>query len=176
VRIDQLAKLLGRPVEVAAVPFTARYPQGLVRWEIGKGTAGLVICVGVVVVMQPAGWVAVLLLIIAALFAAYVYQQVRRLPLHFTVDDHGVTRIQGHQRTPFRWNELQEFRLNYYPNGRKATMGTLVVVLRNGQGKLKVDSSLDHFPALLQRAARAARERSLTLHPTTEANLTQLDL
>ena len=55
-------------------------------------------------------------------------------------------------------------------------MGTLVLVLHDGTGKLKVDSTLDHFPTLLSRAARAARERNLELRPTTEANLDQLGL
>ena len=176
VRTEQLAKLLGRPVEVAAVPFTARYPERALKWEMAKGGIGVAACVGVVFVLQPATWLAVPLLVIAALFGTYVTQQLGRLPLRFAVDDVGVTRIKGGQRTPFRWNELEEFRLNYYPNGRKAAMGMLVVVLRNGRGRLKVDSTLDQFPALLARAAEAARERRLELHPTTQANLAQLEL
>jgi hypothetical protein len=176
VRTDQLAKLLGRPVELASVPFSGRYPQGVLTWEIAKGCAGLAICLGIVVLLQPTPWIAWPLLVVAALFGAYLTQQARRVPLRFAVDDVGVTRIRGGQRTHWRWNELDEVRLNYYPNGRKASMGMLVLVLRNGKGRLKVDSSLDHFPALLSRAAQAARERNLALHPTTQANLDQLGL
>jgi hypothetical protein len=82
----------------------------------------------------------------------------------------------GQRPRHLRWGELENFRLNYYPNGRKASTGTLVVILQAGDGRVKVDSGLDHFPTLLCRAAQAARERELDLHPTTEANLNQLGL
>jgi hypothetical protein len=176
VRTEQLAKLLGRPVELAPVPFTGRYPQGVLTWEIIKSAIGLGVCVGLVYFLSPTPFIAWPLLGVGALFGAYLLQQARRVPVRFAVDEQGVTRIRGSQRAPWRWNELEDFRLNYYPNGRKATMGTLVMVLRNGKGRLKVDSSLDQFPALLSRAAQAARERNLTLHPTTQSNLDQLGL
>ena len=175
-RTDQLAKLLGRPVEVAPLPVTGRYPEGVLKWEIGKAAAGIVLCLGLVVALRPSPWIAVPLLIVTGLFCTYLAQQVRRLPLRFALDEHGVTRIHGGQHGSFRWNELQDFRLNYYPNGRKATMGTLVIVLRNGKTRLKIDSTLDHFPTLLAHAAQAARDRRLELHPTTVANLDQLGL
>lgn len=172
----QLAKLIGRPVEVAPLPVTGRYPQDVVTWEIVKGAAGIAVCLGIVVFLQPVTWIAWPLVIIAAMFVAYLVQQAGRMPLRFMMDDAGVTRVAGGRREPFRWNELKELRLNYYPHGRKAAMGMLVLVLRNGQRKLKVDSSLDHFPTLLSHAAQAARERELELHPTTRANLSQLGL
>ncbi|HKI98742.1 MAG TPA: hypothetical protein VKB51_09740 [bacterium] len=175
-RTDQLSKLLGRPVEVAPVPFTGRYPQRMLTWEIVKACAGVAICGGMVLLLRPTPWIGWPLVGAAALFAAYLYQQATRVPLRYTVDDTGVTRIKGAQRTPLRWSELKDVRLAYYPNGRKATMGTMVLVLRNGKTRFKMDSSLDHFPALLSRAAQAARERELALHPTTQANLEQLEL
>lgn len=175
-RTGQLSKLIGRPAEVAPIPVTGRYPERMVRWEIAKAALGVAVCLGVVVAMQPSPFIAWPLGLVAVLFALYLGQQVARLPMRFAVDDAGVTRVRGSQRQPFRWNELREFRLNYYPNGRKASMGTLVLVLRNPTGKLKIDSSLDHFPTLLSRAAQAARERELELHPTTQANLEQLGL
>jgi hypothetical protein len=176
VRTDQLAKLLGRPVEVEPMPLTGRYPQKVLTTEVVKGAVGVAVCVGMVLALQPTAWIAVPLLAVGAMFGAYLTQQVRRMPLRFAIDDVGVTRIHGPQRTPFRWNELEDVRLNYYANGRKAAMGTLVLVLRNGSGRLKVDSGLDHFPTLLSRAAQAARDRQITLHPTTTANLDRLGL
>jgi hypothetical protein len=176
VRTDQLARLLGRPVELAPTPLTGSYPRRMLRWEVAKGSVGAAVCLGIVLTLAPSPWIAVPLLAVGALFAAYVSQQVGRMPLRFSLDDTSVTRIRGAQRTPLRWSELEELRLNYYPNGRKAAMGMLVLLLRNHQGRLKVDSSLDHFPTLLSRAAGAARERGLTLHPTTAANLDKLGL
>lgn len=172
----QLSKLIGRPVELAPVPVTGRYPQSALNWEIGKGILGAVVCVGLVVGLRPSEWLAWPLGMIAVLFALYALQQARRKPLCFAVDDVGVTRIQGAQRTPLRWSELDDFRLNFYPNGRKAAQGMLVVVLRKGREQVKIDSNLDHFPTLLARAAQAVRERQMELHPTTADNLTKLGL
>lgn len=171
-----LSKLIGRSAELAPIPLTGRYPQRLLNREVVKSGLGLALTLGVVVLLNPSAWVSVPLLVVAALFALYLIQQAARYPLRFTVDDAGVTRVRGAERKAFRWSELKQFRLNYYPNGRKASMGTLVLVLHDGAGKLKVDSTLDHFPTLLSRAAQAARERNLELRPTTEANLDQLGL
>ncbi len=176
VRTDNLGKLLGREVEVAPVPFTGRYPTRAVRWEATKAGIGIAACLGVMLYLNPTAWIAWPLAIIAVLFGLYLWQQLTRLRLSYRVDASGITREQGGQRTALHWQELTDMRLNYYPDGRKASTGMLVLVLRNGQQRFKVDSSLDHFPGLLARAAEAARERGLELHPTTQANLSQLDL
>lgn len=173
---EPFSKLIGRPATVEPLPATARYPQDVLLWESAKSGIGAAVCVGVLVALEPSPWIGWPVALVAGLFAAYLLQQVRRIPLRFDVDDTGVTRIRGGRRTALRWEQLNSLRLNYYPNGRKAASGTLVLVLRNGSQRFKVDSNLDHFATLLARAAQAARSKGLELHPTTEANLAQLGL
>ena len=183
-RIDQLTKLTGRPVEDAPLPLTAAYPRAGVHVEVGKAVAGIVCCVAFVAGVQPSPWLGVPVLGMALAFGAYLWQQTGRYSFRLRVDENGVARTQRGRSFTLPWASLSDFRLNYYPNGRKARTGTLVVVLwgggRTGAGggrhRIKADSALDHFPALLSRAARAAHERELVLHPTTVANLEKLEL
>jgi len=177
VNIEQLAKLIDRPgITVDPLPVTGRYPESKVTREIVKGALGLALSLGLVVGLGPGPWIAVPVLGVAVLFGLYLWQQVRRFSLRIQVDDTGVTLVKGDRREAFRWGDLKDFRLNYYANGRKATTGTLVVVLKAPPGRAKLDSTLDHFPSLLQRAAQAAQAQALNLHPTTQANLEQLGL
>src|SRR5574341_1145442 len=39
-QLGLMAKLIGRPVEVKALPLTGRYAPATLRWEAGKGIAG----------------------------------------------------------------------------------------------------------------------------------------
>ncbi len=188
-RTDNLTKLIGQPVEVASLPVTGSYPRDMLTREVVKGGAGIVICLGIVLLLNPSTWLAVPLTGIAGLFGLYVWQQARRYSLRLEMGEAGVIRVRGENRTAFHWSDLRDFRLNYYAHGRKSSQGTLVIVLKCGSNassskpvktvkpvKLKVDSSLDHFPTLLLHAAGAARKSGLELHPTTAANLEQFDL
>jgi hypothetical protein len=137
---------------------------------------GLATCLAILVVLRPSPWIGWPVVGVAVLFALYLLQQARRFTLRLRMDETGVLREGGGSGQTVPWQELRKLRLNYYPHGRKAAMGTLVLVLGSGRVRLKVDSTLDHFPTLLARAAAAARERSLELHPTTQNNLEQLGL
>lgn len=189
VRTDNLSKLTGQPAEVASLPVTGSYPRNVLTREVVKGGVGIAICLGIVLLLNPSTWLAVPLTGIAGLFGLYVWQQARRFSLRLEMDETGVIRVRGENRTAFHWSDLRDFRLNFYAHGRKSSQGTLVIVLKCGSNaspgkpgktvkpaKLKVDSSLDHFPTLLLNAAGAARKSSLELHPTTLANLDQFEL
>ncbi len=159
------------------MPLEARYPPGQLRTEMIKAGTGVAICLGFVAAVRPAAWLAWVLAALAAMFAVYLWQQVLRTTVRLRLDESGVTRrMAGSGNRAIAWRALDDFRLNFYPHGRRARQGTLAVVLRQGGLRIKADSSLDHFPTLLERGARAARENRLALHPTTAANLEQLDL
>lgn len=175
-QLGLMAKLIGRPVEVKALPVTLRYAPDALRWEAIKSGVGALICAGIVVGLQPAVWIAVPVGIVGLMFAYYGVQQVRRGGVSVEVDDRAATRVHGTQRVSIAWEKLESFRLHFYAFGRKAQEGTLEVRLAAGGDKFKVDSTIDHFPTLLVQAARVSRERNLTLDPTTVANLEQLGL
>lgn len=173
---DRLARLMGRPVEVEALPFTARYPRRMLWWEVGKSGAGVAFCGGFIVAVNPAQAVAWILGAVGLMFGLYLVQQARRFPVRLRVHDQGITPGEDGADT-LRWEAVRRFRLKFYPHGRRAESGTLVLIMADGgTRKLKVDSSLDAFPSVLAHAAEAAREHEVTLDETTEANLAQLGL
>lgn len=176
VDLENLSKLLNRPVALTSLPTTSRYPPAVLTREVVKAVLGLGLCVGVLVALRPTPWVGWPLAGVALMFALYLQQQTRRFFVQVRVDDGGVVRTGATGQQAIRWSELKDLRLNYYPNGRKAQTGTLMLVLKGERKRIKVDSALEEFGTLLARAAQAARERELELHPTTQANLAQLGL
>jgi hypothetical protein len=175
-QLGLMAKLIGRPVEVKALPVTLRYAPDVLRWEAIKSAIGALICGGIVVGLDPSVWMAVPVGIVGAMFAFYGVQQLRRGGVTVEVDEDAATRIHGVRRTTIPWEKLETFRLHFYAFGRKAQEGTLEVRLGAGGDKIKVDSTIDHFPTLLVHASRVARAQNLRLDPTTVANLDQLGL
>ena len=176
---DQLAKLIGRDVEIVPLPIEAAYPRNILQWEVAKSAAGLAGCLAMIVFLQPSPWVAWPIGIVALVFGYYLWQQAGRYAVRIRLDETGASVSRGGRRKEFPWDRLKDFRLEFYPNGRKARSGSLVIKLYRDAERLRVDSTLDHFPTFLIRAAsaaRAAQEGGLTLHPTTVVNLDKLGL
>jgi hypothetical protein len=175
-QLGLMAKLIGKPVEVKALPVTLSYAPSLLRWEAGKSAAGAGVCFAIVLGLQPSLWVGVPVAVVGGLFVLYGLQQWRRGGLHYEVDQQAATFVRGTRRESIPWGQMDGFRLHFYAFGRKAREGTLEVRLSAGRRRFKVDSAIDHFPTLLVQAAGIARERGLPLDPTTQANLDQLGL
>ena len=173
---EKLARLLGREITIPPLPLTMTYPLARLRWEILKSTLGALACWALILGLAPVLFVAIPIGLVGALFTYYTVQQLVRLFLRLEVDKSGVTLHLGSRQQQTLWKDLSFLRLHYYPQGKKASAGTLVLTLRGKTGKIKVDSGLDHFPSLLTRAAAAARKNKLELHPTTESNLKELEL
>ena len=175
----ELGKLIGRDVEIAPLPVEAAYPRPMLHWEVAKAALGVVCCLAILIGLQPSPWVAWPIGGVALMFGYYLRQQAGRYAFRIRVDETGASVMRGGRRLEFPWERLKDFRLEFYPNGRKAQSGSLVVKLFRDTERLRVDSTLDHFPTFLIRAAsaaRAAQEGGLTLHPTTVVNLDKLGL
>ncbi len=177
-RSDRLVRLIGRPAEMADLPVTLAYPPRELGWETFKGCLGMGACFGLVGLLQPSIYIAVPVGGFGLLFLFYTIRQIRRRSLSYVLDESGITRGRGDNRQVIPWPELQKLLLNFYPVSRRGSAGMLVLILNGGPGpfKFKLDSTIGHFPILLDRAAGAARERKLPLDPTTEANLDHLEL
>ena len=174
--LEKLTRLMGRAAEIAPLPLSLAYPKkGLVKEGV-KGLFGAAGCFAIVVFGQPTPWVGWPAGIVGLLFGAYFLQQVSRYYLNLRLEENGLIReLLGFRKT-IRWPELARLRLHFYPQAKGSGKGMLVLTLWSGKHRIKLDSTLDHFPALLARAAEAARERGLEHHPTTAENLTHIGL
>ena len=175
----QLGKLIGREIEIVPLPVEAAYPRKGVHWEVGKTSLGIAGCLALILGLQPTPWLGFPIGGVALMFGYYLWQQAGRYGFRLRVDETGSSMMQGGRRLDFPWEHLKDFRLEFFPNGRHARKGSLVVKLFRDAERLRVDSSLDYFPTFLNRAAaaaRAAQENGLTLHPATVENLEKLGL
>ena len=173
---ENLTRLLGRPTEVLPVPLQPAYPRAVVIKEGIKAFLGTVAIFAIVIFLKPTPYIGWPLTAVGLLFFSYLYQQLSRYFLRLHVDDTGLIQELAGMRKAIRWTGLTDLRLNFYPQTKGANQGTLVLILKEGKRRIKVDSTLDHFPTVLSKASAAAREREIFLHPTTAENLGHLGL
>ena len=175
-KTDLLSKLIGRPVEFGQIPLIMRYPPDLLTREVVKSGLGLAVCLGILIFLKPIVFITWVLAAISAMFAYYLYSQLMRFKVQFALDEEGLSRQAGGPPRRIPWSQMDNLKLHYYSHGRRAKSGTLVLTLYQGKTKVKVDSTLDHFPTLLRTAASGARNKGLDMNPTTMENLEQLQL
>ncbi len=173
---EVLGRLLQRPVEVRTLPLSLAYPRGGVAREAVKGALGSGGCFALLAFLSPAPVVGVFFGAVGLSFLWYLLHQISRLYLRVRLDDTGLVQQLGGVEKAIRWREIEQLKLGYYPRGKGAGSGTLVLTLKGGGRRIKHDSSLDHFPTLLASAAAAVRASGITLQPTTLENLTLLEL
>ncbi|MCZ6556997.1 MAG: hypothetical protein O7A69_04370 [SAR324 cluster bacterium] len=175
-QIETLSRLMGRPAEVMPVPLKPAYPRRVLVKEGIKAFLGTATCLFIVFVLKPTPYIGWPIGAVGLLFFSYLLQQMSRYFLRLHVDDTGVIHEVAGRRKAIRWTELRDMRLNFYPQTKGAKTGTLVMILKAGKTRIKIDSTLDHFPTVLSKAAAVAREKEIFLHPTTAENLSELEL
>jgi hypothetical protein len=116
----------------------------------------------------------------AALFLVYFARTVCRQLTHIELDEAGIRArgpASGLLSAAIRWEDLRSLRLDYYSTRADREGGWMQLKLgdaqRTGQ-TIRIDSDLDGFAQVVERAARAAAERGLALEPSTLANLQAL--
>ena len=79
--------------------------------------------------------------------------------------------------TIIEWSRLDRLKLSYYSTKRDRTGGWMqLAVGSSGGGLVKVDSALDGFYDIVERAARAAEANHVDLTLATRANLKSMGI
>ena len=151
-----------------------RYPPAALAGDYARAAAGLAMTLPPLLLLDLAAWAGVPLGLAALLFAAYAARTAQRHATRVVMDEDGV-RAEGPFGGAVRWDALSGLRLRYYATRRDRTDGWLVLALIGG-GRVRVDSTLDGFDALAERAAEAARRNGLALDRTTQENLLALGM
>jgi hypothetical protein len=110
---------------------------------------------------------------LAALFAAHGVRTWVRSATRIEVGDEGIA-VRGPRKAMVRWDGLEQMRLTYYSTRRDGSKGWMQMKLKGAETTLRIDSTLDGFPALVRRAAAEAAKRGVELPPATQANLAAL--
>ncbi|WP_448191726.1 hypothetical protein [Azospirillum sp. sgz301742] len=151
-----------------------RYPPAGLMGDYARAAAGLAMTVSPLLLLTLTVWIAVPLGLAAILFAAFAARTAQRHVTRVVVDEDGV-RAEGPLGGAVRWDALSGLRLRYYATRRDRTDGWLVLTLTGG-GRVRVESTLDGFDALAERAAEAARRNAVPLDRATQDNLLALGI
>lgn len=157
-----------------------RYPPAALIGDYARAVAGLVLT-ALPLSLLPLGllrispWVTWPLGACALLFALFGARTAQRQFTRVTVDEEGL-RSDGPFGAALRWDELSGLKLRYYATRRGRDDGWMQGALRGPRGTVRLDSALEGFDAVIERAAAAARRNGVTLTPVTEDNLLALGI
>ena len=151
------------------------YPAAAMVGDYLRAAAGLV-PTGVVFATEPVGTVAATVLGgFAAVFGIFGLRTVLRHRTSLEMTDTEL-RAYGAWRGTISWAELDRMKLTYYSTRRDRRAGWMQLELRAGGTKVRLDSRIDGFDRLVQRAAEVAATHSVEMNETTLDNLQALGI
>lgn len=107
---------------------------------------------------------------LAVLFAGYGVRTWVRLQLSVSMSEDGLY-LTGPVTKNIHWDELSRLEMRYYAVRKNRAQGWMQATLASSGATVRLDSTLDGFPAIVRRAAAAAQNNGVTLSPTTLDNL-----
>ena len=141
----------------------ARLAPDYLRAGLGLAAAGLPLWA-----FELPGVVRAVFACLMVLFGAYAIDVARRQRSRVEVGEGGV--VIHPAGTRIDWSGLTGLRLVHFALRRDGKQGWMELRLDSGRRRVRVDSRLEGFGELVDRAMSAARARELALDPVTLAN------
>jgi hypothetical protein len=139
-----------------------RYPRQTLMADYVRAAIGVVLCAAPLLLLDVNRWLAAILAGGFALFALFFVRTALR---HRT------------RSILVEWSRIDRMKLSYVSTKRDRSDGWMQLSVGSTGGRLiKVDSSLEGFHDIVDRAARAAGSAGLLLSPATRANLKAMDI
>lgn len=146
-----------------------RYQSQHLRGDYIRAGVGLLLTLGPLFATSATGVSAIVLLVLAAVFAAFALRTLMRQHAEIICDAEGVSTT-GLWRATVRWRGLQRVKLSYFSTRRDREKGWMQLMLRGDTGTIRVDSQLEGFEALVARAAAALNANGLRVNDVTASN------
>lgn len=152
---------------------TFRYQASRVWPDVARGLAGFAVTAG------PLPWLLgspIPLFILGGLsvaFGIFTAGAARRLRTVVRLDETGIS-TSGSGGATVSWDDMQAVDLSYFSTRRDRERGWMQLRVRGNTGTIRVDSSLDGFRTVADRAIAAASARELPMTETTLANMSAL--
>ena len=148
-----------------------RYPRQTLWADYVRAATGTVLCGAPLLVLDVNRWLALVLGAGFVLFALFFLRTALRHHTRYVLGP-DTLRADGPAGTVVEWSRLDRMKLSYYSTKRDRSGGWMQLVVGSAGGRLvKVDSSLDGFHDIVERAARASEAAGVPLSATTRANL-----
>ncbi|MEE8333411.1 MAG: hypothetical protein V3R85_06145 [Alphaproteobacteria bacterium] len=147
-----------------------RYPPAAIRGDFARGGAGLALSLGPLYAVPPTSAAGLVLGGLAILFAIFGMRTWARQRMAVTLDTDSLL-ISGFSPKKVAWGALSALEMRYYTTRKARDQGWMQVTLRSEGVVVRLDSTLDGFPAIVRRAAAAAAANGVALSPATQENL-----
>ena len=146
------------------------YPAKVQRSDMIRGGVGLLLTAGPLIVL-PMHWVVSMLFGAAAiLFAVFTARIVQRALTRYEFGERGIV-ARGPLGVAIAWDDLDALKLQFFSTRRDRRNGWMLLVLKSGNRTLKLESTLDGFDQIVDRAAETAKVKRLELTDATTNNL-----
>lgn len=154
---------------------TLRYARATLYADYARTGFGILVFAGLPLAFHPALPVTVGCAVVALLFAAFGLRTLRRQLTEYRLSEEALEMV-GPFGARIGWQDLNKVSLRYYSTRRDRGRGWMQLTIK-GQGcSVRMESTIDRFDEVAERAARAARERGLALDRTTLDNLAHLGI
>lgn len=148
-----------------------RYPRPTLWADYLRATAGVVLCGAPLLLLDVNPWLALILFGGFLLFALFLVRTALRHHTRYVLAPDTLC-ADGPAGTLVEWSRLDRMKLSYFSTKRDRTGGWMQLTVGSAGGRqVKIDSSLDGFHDIVERAARAAEAAELPLSEATRANL-----
>lgn len=148
-----------------------RYPRQTVWADYIRATAGVLLCGLPLLFLEVNPALGLVLLAGLVLFALFLVRTALRHRTRYLLADDTLC-ADGPAGAVVEWHRLDRLKLSYFSTKRDRTDGWMQLTVGSAGGRaVKIDSSLEGFHDVVERAAAAARSGGLELSHATRANL-----
>jgi hypothetical protein len=152
-----------------------RYPIAALARDYASAVVGVALAAAPLILIPLNPYVAAGFALLLLLFLTFGLRTLQRQLSPLVMTESGIAST-GLVAVEIPWTGLDDVRLAYFSTRRDGAGGWMQLALRAGRRRLRLDSRIEGFAAIVERAIRAAVLRHLTLSATTMANLAALGL
>ncbi len=153
-----------------------RYPRRTLWADYARAGAGVVLCGAPLLLADVNRWVALILGAGFVLFALFLGRTALRQMTSYRLGADTLC-ADGPGGSIVEWARLDRLRLGYYSTKRDRTSGWMQLsVGSTGSRLVRIDSSLEGFHEIVERAAEAAVARDVEMTAATRANLRSMGI
>jgi hypothetical protein len=153
-----------------------RYPRQTLWADYIRATVGVVLCGGPLVALDVNRWMMLVLGAGFLLFVIFLGRTALRQRTRYVLAADTLC-ADGPAGTLVEWNRLDRLKLSYYSTKRDRSDGWMQLVVGSAGGRtIKIDSALEGFYDIVERAAAAAEANKVELGTATRANLKSMGI
>ena len=153
-----------------------RYPRPTLVADYIRAAAGVVLCGAPLLLLEVNRWLAAILFAGFLLFALFLVRTALRHHTRYVLAPDTLC-ADGPAGTLVEWSRLDRMKLSYFSTKRDRSDGWMQLAVGSAGGRLvRVDSALEGFYDIVERAARAAETVGVPLSVATRANLRSMGI